>query len=134
MIQRTHATRGHVLTGIRDEVSTAMKVKLNRNSVAAGDDIESHEEIRSVPEGLVVQQVILNVAQSGYLPRGTWSVSSKSPARPIAVIAPPWNEARMFSFWQDDLLYWNDTLCLEFKYHPTEEPEDVFSQLKDSHG
>ena len=69
-----------------------MKLALTRNSVAAGDDLESHDREMIVEDGMTLGQIIEAVIASRYLPSvagpATWSVwtAQFGSSKPVAVV------------------------------------------------
>jgi hypothetical protein len=69
-----------------------MKIHVNRDSVCAGDDVDSRARVLEIPDETDVERVLTSVLSSFGLPsiqggRATWCVNS---GRPIAVVAQQW--------------------------------------------
>ena len=67
-----------------------MEIYLNRDSVCAADDIDSHEKIIIVDDSMPPDEIIKTIKELNYLPEiwggyATWTLSSKIP---IAVLNP----------------------------------------------
>jgi len=113
-----------------------MNVRVTRDSVAAGDDIDApHSRVFSLPDSLLTLQLISRVLAEGYLAsinggKATWSVVSSVP---VAVVAQQWSEPRAIP-WPEPLpseLEWRDeALCVHFNYHAQLDPELVLEVLK----
>lgn len=78
---------------------TSLRVRVNRDSVALGDDIESHEQVFELYDIGDVADLVRELAARYRLPeivdgRATWCLYS---AGPIAVIAQEWPAPRMLS-------------------------------------
>jgi hypothetical protein len=78
-----------------------MKVRVNRDSVCAGDDIEAHDRLLDLPDAETLDALAANVLRAYELPRiqggeATWCLASR---RPIAIVAQQWASPRMVP-WQ----------------------------------
>jgi hypothetical protein len=112
-----------------------MKVRMTRDSVCAGDDLDSpHLHEIAVPEGSSVEQIIETIAKSKYLVsisegKATWSVAS---GIPVAVIAQQWHKPKMlcsFPYRLVDLDFADGVLKCHINYHAQMEPGIVFEVL-----
>jgi len=104
-----------------------MKLKLTRESVAMGDDVDApHEESLKVPSGSTLQALLEAVIRSGYLPvvrgRATWSVLDGK--TPLAVISQEWDAPRYIA--APETRYDGPSLHLHFDYESQQAPEIVF--------
>jgi hypothetical protein len=77
--------------------STLMQVRVTRDSVCAGDDVEAHDIVLSLPDSDTLEALVTNVLRMYDLPRiqgghATWRATS---SRPIAVLAQEWTAPRM---------------------------------------
>src|SRR5262245_15761403 len=111
-----------------------MDFLLSRDSVAAGDDLETHDAVKSL-DTTAVNDAIGQVIRSGYLPtiqggKATWVVVS---AQPIAVCAQQWSAPKMLS-WSpltlSDLARSGDRYRLHFSYLAQLDPELALEVLK----
>jgi hypothetical protein len=115
-----------------------MEFHVDRDSVAAGDDVESHARRFTFPDGLAIEEVVERIVASGYLPMiaggaATWSVSS---GVPIAVVAQQWPHAKHVSWQRVDaskLRRRDGVIGLRFDYHAQREPEVVLEILRRLH-
>ena len=76
-----------------------MQVRINRDSVHAGDDVEPHDEILHIADVETLDALVTSVLTAYALPliaggRATWCLTSR---RPIAVIAQQWSAPRLLS-------------------------------------
>jgi len=112
---------------------SARDVHVDRDSVAAGDDIDSHARRFTFPCDLAIEEVIERLVESGYLPTvsggATWSVTS---GVPIAVIAQGGPSKRVS--WQPvdatKLQRQDGVIGLYFNYHTQHKPEVVLAILR----
>jgi hypothetical protein len=114
-----------------------MKIYLTRSSVCAADDLEPpHQRELKLPDSDSLEQILVAVIKSNYLPKisggyATWSVTS---AIPVAVMAQQWTEPRMLFLLPKDLENldcMNGVLRLHFNYHAQIEPETVLKVLRE---
>ena len=76
-------------------------VRLDRDSVHAGDDCESHATCVHAAEESSIGSLLEKIRMAGFLPsisggEATWIVKSPAdPGRPIGVIAQQWPEAQL---------------------------------------
>jgi hypothetical protein len=78
-----------------------MKVRINRDGVCAGDDIDAHDHVLDLPDTERLDTLVGNVLRAYELPRiqggkATWCLTSR---RPIAIVAQQWTSPRMVP-WQ----------------------------------
>jgi len=113
-----------------------MTVRVTRESVAAGDDIDApHERTFALPAGTSLETALATVMSARYLPSisgglATWSVAS---GIPLAVIAQQWQAPRMLfgvSDNPDALDRAPGLLRLHFNYHAQLDPEIVLEVLR----
>jgi hypothetical protein len=77
---------------------TDLTIRLDRDSVHAGDDMEPHVELLRVGEEMSIGGLLGQIQKAGFLPsisggEATWIVkSSADPDRPIGVVAQQWSE------------------------------------------
>lgn len=110
-----------------------MILHLTRDSVAAGDDVDApHAQQFVVPDQLSLAEVLQWVLARRYLARvaggrATWSVEA---ARPLAVVAQQWPQARLLpGLTPTDLARTDNQLTLHFRYHQQLNPETVYAAL-----
>ncbi|GAA5214798.1 hypothetical protein ACFSJ3_15980 [Corallincola platygyrae] len=112
-----------------------MKLKLTRDSVAAGDDADApHFFDVVVSDDSTTEEIIEFVCEGSYLPKvvgsATWSFSSH---KPLAVFAQKWGRPRMLSFIDcpvSDLATDGSGIRFHVNYHAQIEPEVVFEVLR----
>ena len=73
-----------------------MEIHLNRDSVCAADDMDSHKTIITLDNSVSVEEILTTIKELDYLPKiwggcATWTLSSKIP---IAVFAQEWKEPK----------------------------------------
>ena len=114
-----------------------MDVKIDRDSVHPGDDLESHAIPLSVTLSTTIGVLLQQVNQSGFLPgisggEATWLVDVKDgKAGCIGVMAQQWQEPRLIIPMQtpvSDLLYVNQS-SFYFRYWCQAAPEIVFESV-----
>jgi len=71
-------------------------IHLSRESVAAGDDVESHDQDVEVDNRRSLVLVLADITRDGYLPliqggRATWLVRANRGGRVLAVLAQNWD-------------------------------------------
>jgi hypothetical protein len=113
-----------------------MNVRVTRDSVAAGDDIDApHTRLFSFADSMTMLQLVSAIAAQGYLAsirggKATWSAVS---GVPLAVVAQQWSEPRAIPWAMPALseLDWRDgVLCVHFNYHVQLDPDVVVEVLK----
>jgi hypothetical protein len=89
------------MSNVRSHLST-LEVRLDRDSVHAGDDFESHESSIVLSDSLSVEAAIAEIRSNGYLPtiaggKATWLIESTGTGkRCIGVLAQQWVVPRLF--------------------------------------
>jgi hypothetical protein len=78
-----------------------MKVRVNRDSVCAGDDVDAHDVLLDLPDAETLDALVASILRAYELPRiqggkATWCLASR---RPIAIVAQHWSSPRMVP-WQ----------------------------------
>lgn len=113
-----------------------MKIRVTRDSVAAGDDMDApHTKIISLSDSAAVEDMISAICASGYLAtiqggKATWSVVS---GFPIAVVAQQWQNPRFLPCQPLDtskLQFKDGVVGIHFNYHAQQDPDVVFEVLK----
>lgn len=110
-----------------------MKVEVDRDSVAAGDDVDPHTRRFTFPDNLAVEEVIERIVGTGYLPSvagpATWSVTSGVPlaviGQGISIKWVPWQPIDPARLARRD-----GVIGLRFNYHAGDDPAAVLSVLK----
>jgi len=109
-----------------------MMVRVDRDSVAMGDDIHPHDETIELPDGTPLADVVADLLERRFLAsiaggRATWILVAD---RPLAVVAQQWDEPRFLvdgsrpirSFGAGDV-------SLRFRYWKQHDPDAVFAEL-----
>ncbi|RKN40142.1 hypothetical protein [Streptomyces hoynatensis] len=111
-----------------------MRVRVDRSSVAMGDDALPHAETLDVPPGASLAEVVDGIVAGHFLAtiaggRATWVLVAD---RPLAVLAQQWDEPRYLvdaarpigSFAAAD-----GEVSLLFRYWKQRDPAHVFAEL-----
>jgi len=113
-----------------------MRVRVSRDSVAAGDDVESHERVVDLPDSGDLEGLVTTLLQAYQLPliaggSATWAICSR---RPLAVVAQQWVAPRVF-VWRSlsDCRVVDGVLQLYVNYFEQLDPELVAQVLQDLH-
>jgi hypothetical protein len=115
-----------------------MKVRVNRDSVCAGDDVEAHDLVLDLPAAETLAALVASVLRSYELPqihggKATWCLSSR---RPIAVVAQQWPSPRMVP-WQarpvSDCKIVDGVVRLHFSYLVQIDPDVAYEVLRSLH-
>jgi hypothetical protein len=116
-------------------MSSEIIVELDRNSVCAGDDCESHKSSMRCYSNDTLKTVINAIAQRGYLAqiaggKATWivAIGDRKHHRPIAVVAQQWSEPRFIMDPNRTIgafLSAEDSKGIYFEYHAQIDPEKV---------
>lgn len=112
-----------------------MTVHVTRASVHPGDDFDApHEKRFSFPSNSPIEEMILKILDSGYLPaimngKATWVVASRLP---LAVVAQEWAGPRMAtpSIGPNHLDMQNEVLEMHFDYLGQQDPEHTLSKMR----
>lgn len=110
-----------------------MRAHLDRDSVAAGDDVDAHACVVDVAEGSDLDGLIAHVLRVYELPliaggNATWAVCSR---RPLAVVAQQWSAPRMLPFRSlSDCVITGGAIQLYFSYFGQSDPDVVTDVLR----
>jgi hypothetical protein len=114
-----------------------LKIRVTRDSVAAGDDADApHERTFSFRDSPAPLEAVARIVAEGYLARtaggrATWSVVS---GVPLAVVSQQWHAPRLVP-WQEppwsQLAQAKGIHRLHFNYHTQTDPELLLRILKD---
>ena len=111
-----------------------MQVRINRDSVCAGDDVEDHDEMRRYEPQMKFGYVVQSILNSGFLPiyegsNAAWIIVVDD--KPIGVASGKWlkpkftinpdTELRSVCVAQPSIIY--------FQYNCTEDPDILFNAL-----
>ena len=111
-----------------------MQVRIDRDSVCAGDDVEAHDELRRYEPQMKFGYVVQSIIISDFLPiyegsNAAWLISVDN--KQIGVASGKWEKPK-FTFNYDVEL---SSVCtgnpstLYFHYHSEGEPEKLFESL-----
>jgi hypothetical protein len=112
-----------------------MKVRVNRDSVCAGDDIDAHDLVLDLPDAETLEALVASVLRAYELPqiqggKATWCLTSR---RPIAIVAQQWSSPRMVP-WQtrpvSDCKILDDVVRLHLTYLAQTDPDVVYEVLR----
>ncbi|MEO6989317.1 MAG: hypothetical protein ABI239_11800 [Aquihabitans sp.] len=112
-----------------------MLIRLDRDSVAAGDDVDSHEEMREVDGRQPLERFVAELFRDGYLPRisggkASWVMRRSRRAEPLGVAATKYSEMHVFRLTETDSLDLNEVgESLFFEYAAQTNPNEVFEGL-----
>ena len=112
-----------------------MKIKLTRDSVAAGDDCYApHLKEFEVLDDILISSFLENILDTNYLAsisggKAAWSLAS---SKPLAIVAQQWTEPK-YLVWNNptvsELSDGNGVLRLKFNYHAQLNPDIVYEVL-----
>jgi hypothetical protein len=113
-----------------------MLLHVSRDSVAAGDDVASHDQDFEVDNRRALVLVITAITRDGYLPlieggHATWVVRTTQRGRVLAVVAQKWDRwdrAGLLVEPSVDMSQVGDTL--HFEYLAQRDTEDVLHELR----
>jgi hypothetical protein len=112
-----------------------MRVRVDRDSVGAGDDVDPHDVVLDLPAAETLEVLVASVLRAYELPRiqggkATWCLASR---RPIAVVAQQWDSPRMVA-WQprpvSDCKVVDGVVRLHFTYLAQVDPEVAYEVLR----
>jgi hypothetical protein len=115
-----------------------MLLHLSRDSVTAGDDVESHDQDFEIDGRRALVLVIAAIARDGYLPsiqggHATWVVRTTERGRALAVLAQKWHSwdrAELLVEPSIDMSRVGDTL--HFEYLAQRATKAVLNELRSS--
>jgi hypothetical protein len=112
-----------------------LEVAIARDSVHAGDDLESHATSITLDSSATLRALIEVIQDAGYLPgisggKATWIICSSD--KPIGVLAQQWPEPKLTVPPESivDQYFANTEPRLLFKYWCQADPDQVFSHIK----
>ncbi|WLI14828.1 MULTISPECIES: hypothetical protein [Pseudomonas] len=112
-----------------------LEVAIDRDSVHAGDDLESHATSITLDPSATLRALIKVIQGMGYLPginggKATWIICSSG--KPIGVLAQQWPEPKLTTPPESivDQYFGNTEPRLLFRYWCQADPDQVFLQLK----
>jgi hypothetical protein len=138
MLRKAGFPRSHVARDIELTMADLM-VRLDRDSVHAGDDCESHATSMRAANESSIGSLLEQIRKAGFLPsisggEATWIVkSSADPGRPIGVIAQQWQEAELLVASETSLreLFGLSEPSLHFAYWCQASPSLVLAALRE---
>lgn len=111
-------------------------IKINRDSVAAGDDINSHLQEITIQSNWKISDIIKHIILNNYLPlisggKATWSVAIENP---IAILTQE-TKFKPKLICMPEYPYSGETYevnieQIHFNYHAQEDPENVYKVLR----
>lgn len=115
----------------------AVELTLDRDSVAAGDDVEAHEERREVDGRRPLERFVAELVVENYLPsiqggRSCWIVRTSRGGTALGVVRIRYGHFDSLRLLQSDdppLSAVGDSLY--FEYATQEDPDEVFDRLMD---
>jgi len=104
---------------------------VNRNSVCAGDDIDSHGFMLTIPEEATLGSCLQDILNRGYLPKisggkATWVADFD---QPVAVVAQEWDKPRFVVPEDTSISSWTGPIAIHFRYWAQSDPQLVFDCL-----
>ena len=110
-------------------------IRLDRDSVAAGDDVEAHDEQRDVDGRRPLERFVSELVWDHYLPaiqggRSCWILRTSRGGAPLGVVRIQYGRfdgLRLLRHEAPDLAEIGHSLF--FEYATQEDPDDVFSRL-----
>jgi hypothetical protein len=113
-------------------------IGIDRDSVHAGDDLESHRTSITLDPAVTLRTLFEEIQGMGYLPgisggKATWIICSSG--KQIGVLAQQWPEPKLVIPAESILSqYFGDTEPrLLFRYWCQKDPDEVFSHIKIGH-
>lgn len=110
-------------------------IELDRDSVHAGDDLESHRTSIRLDPAVTLRALFEMIQGMGYLPsisggKSTWIIFSSG--KQIGILAQQWSETKLLIPAESTLSqYFGDTEPrLLFRYWCQADPDHVFSQIE----
>jgi len=110
-----------------------MNVKVDRSSVAMGDDAYPHAETIDLPESTGIAEAVAYLRQHRFLAsiaggRATWLLEVNG--KPTAVIAQQWAEPKFLTGPSDTLGSFGSEVSLMFRYRAQIDPDDLYDTLE----
>jgi len=112
-------------------------ITVNRDSVAAGDDCESHEAVLSIPSGSNVLELVEAARRACRLARisggqATWLIDAGARGQCIGVAAQQWPTPKLLNSMDTTVaeLFEGKTPFLYFRYWCQTDPDAVFGALR----
>jgi hypothetical protein len=109
-----------------------MIVKVDRSSVAMGDDARPHAKTLDLPEASTIAEAVAYLRIQKYLApiaggRATWVLEVNG--KPAAVIAQQWAEPKFAIDPSDTLGSFGKEVSLTFKYRAQIDPDDLYDTI-----
>lgn len=108
-----------------------MKLKLSRESVCAGDDCESHDEVIDINEKQRLEQALTEISNGPYLARiagghASWLALAGRDGRMLAVVAQQWDQPKWLvdSRWRLRKI----GTSIHFRYYAQVDPDELFEE------
>jgi hypothetical protein len=111
----------------------AVHLRLSRDSVAAGDDVESHDQDVDVDERRNLATFLQMTIRDGYLPiisggKATWVAMSGRRGKPLAVVAAQWKSPQLVVDFGTEVGAIGDSL--HFRYLTQRDPQEVLDEMR----
>jgi hypothetical protein len=109
---------------------------LSRDSVAAGDDVESHDQDVEVDERRNLATFIQMTVRDGYLPiisggKATWVALSGRRGKWLAVVAAQWKQPQLIVDFGTEVGAIGDSL--HFRYLTQRDPQELLDEVRAAH-
>ena len=113
------------------------EIKINRDSVHAGDDMESHLVSITVDESTIIQDLLSQALTKCSLPsiyggKATWFVyADTEPRRYLAVVAQQWSNPKFLVQKTDSVVsvFTSFPESIIFRYWCQSDPDEVYDAL-----
>ncbi len=109
-----------------------MMIRVDRDSVAMGDDVRPHDETIDLPGETSLADVVAHLLERRFLAsiasgRATWILVGD---RPLAVVAQQWDEPRFLVDGSRPIRSFGaGGVSLRFRYWKQHDPDGVFEEL-----
>jgi hypothetical protein len=113
-----------------------VRLHLSRDSVAAGDDVEAHDQDVEVDERRNLATFIQMTVRDGYLPtisggKATWVAMSGRHGKPLAVVAAQWKAPQLIVAFGTEVGAIGDSL--HFRYLTQRDPQELLDEMRAAH-
>ena len=110
-----------------------ISVRVDRNSVHQGDDLDSHATTVAMPAGTTVGEMLQHLREIRFLPgiaggEATWLVNAGDTC--IGVIAQQWREPRLTIELSKPILALSEHPAFYFRYWCQANPDQVFACVR----
>lgn len=113
-----------------------VRLHLSRDSVASGDDVDSHDRDVDVDERCSLATFIQMTVRDGYLPiisggKATWVAMSGRNGKPVAVVAADWTKPELIVGSRTEVCSIGDSL--HFRYLTQRDPQELLDEMRAAH-